>query len=172
MTLGHVALVLILVGFALLWLSRQGRRRMGLPGGRVIYEDMGNGSHRNALISRQHGLSGRPDYLVKTRGGLVPVEVKTGRAPAQPHQGHVMQLAAYCLLVEETYGQRPSHGIIRYADRVFHVDYTPDLEARLLKTLELMRADLAATTVARSHTQPARCRRCGYRDVCGQALVQ
>lgn len=171
MSLGHVALALLLLGLVLLWLVRRDRAHIGLPAGQVIYADTNNQGHpRDALVSYRYGLSGRPDYVVKTRAGLVPVEIKTGQAPPRPHEGHVLQLAAYCLLVEETYGQRPTHGLIRYADRLFRVDYTPDLRASLLQTLAWMRADLAATTVARSHSRPARCRRCGYRDVCGQAL--
>jgi len=169
--LGLLTLVLLLIGLALLWLARWGRERAGLPAGRVIYMDMGGrGRQRVALVSRRHGLSGRPDYLVENRNHVVPVEIKTGLAPPQPHEGHILQLAAYCLLAEETYGYRPTHGIIRYADRSFVVDYTPALEARLLKTLELMRADLLASDVARSHKQPSRCRGCGYRDICDQAL--
>ncbi len=172
MSLGHVALVLLLLGLALLWLVRRDRASIGLPAGRVIYADTNNHGHpRDALASYRYGLSGRPDYVVKTREGLVPVEIKTSPAPPRPHEGHVLQLVAYCLLVEETYGRRPTHGLIRYADRTFRVDYTPELRAALLQTLARMRADLAATTVARNHTQPARCRHCGYRDVCGQALL-
>lgn len=171
MSLGHVALILSLLGLALLWLVRRDRAYLGLPAGPVIYADTNNHGHpRDALVSYRYGLSGRPDYVVKTREGLVPVEIKTGQAPPRPHEGHMLQLAAYCLLLEESTGQRPPHGLIRYADRTFRVAYTPELRAALLQTLAWMRADLAATTVARSHNQPARCRRCGYRDVCGQAL--
>lgn len=171
MSLGHVALALLLLGLALRWWVRRDRAHIGLPAGRVIYADTNNHGHpRDALVSYHYGLSGRPDYVVKTREGLVPVEIKTGQAPPRPHEGHVLQLVAYCLLVEETTGQRPTHGLIRYADRAFRVDYTPELRAALLQTLTWMRADLVAATVARSHNQPARCRRCGYRQVCGQAL--
>jgi len=169
--LGLSSLVLLVVGLVLLWLSRRSRKRSGLPDGRIIYVDMG-GRPREALVSFRYGLSGRPDYLVKNHDTIVPVEVKTSTAPPRPHEGHILQLAAYCLLVEETHGRRPTHGIIRYANRSFDVDYTPALEARLLKTLELMRADRSAGDVARSHKQPSRCRGCGYRDVCGQALSQ
>ena len=55
---------------------------------------------------------------------FIPVEVKTGRTPAAPHDAHIFQLAVYCLLVEKTYGKRPSHGIIHYPSRDFEVDFT------------------------------------------------
>jgi CRISPR-associated exonuclease Cas4 len=80
-------------------------------------------------------------------------------------------LAAYCALVAEEYGKRPSHGLIRYADKTLAVDYTPRLEAELRELLADMRADDGADEVPRSHESPARCRGCGFRGECGEALV-
>jgi hypothetical protein len=77
------------------------------------------------LFARTYQLTGKPDYLVAEGSRLVPVEVKSGRAPEQPYPSHVLQLAAYCLLVEDCYDRRPSRGIIQYTDRAFEVDYTP-----------------------------------------------
>ena len=44
----------------------------------------------------------------------IPVEVKTGRKPKAPFFSHVLQIGAYCLLSEETFGTKPTHGLIRY----------------------------------------------------------
>jgi CRISPR-associated exonuclease Cas4 len=180
--------VLLALGLLLLWLSRRGRIRSGLPQGRVVYTDTGGwGRLERPLFSRQFLLTGKPDYLVADGADVIPVEVKSRRAPAlrlrpstgsghrsgqaQPYPSHVLQLAAYCLLVEECYGRRPSYGIVKYADRAFEVDYTPALEEELLATLEDMRADLAAGDAPRNHDEPRRCRACGYRQRCDQRLV-
>lgn len=101
---------------------------------------------------------------------IVPVEVKTSRAPEAPFDSHVMQLAAYCLLVHETYGARPPYGIVKYPERAFAVDYTPELEAELLETLAAMRAARRARDVPRSHDEPVRCLNCGVRDACDQSM--
>jgi len=53
--------------------------------------------------------------------------VKPNRSSSQPYDSDVLQLAAYCLLVEEIYEQRPEHGLIRYKNQTFAVDYTPQL---------------------------------------------
>ena len=163
--------VLLALGLLLLNLSRRGRARSGLPQGRVIYTDTGGwGRLERPLFSRQFLLTGKPDYLVADGADVIPVEIKSSRAPAQPYPSHILQLAAYCLLVEECYGRRPAYGIVKYADRAFEVDYTPALEEELLATLENMRDDLAAGDAPRNHDEPRRCRACGYRQRCDQAI--
>ena len=173
-------LVLLALGLLLLHLSRRGRVRSGLPQGRVIYTDTGGwGRLERPLFSRQFLLTGKPDYLVADGADVIPVEVKSHRAPAlrlrsgqaQPYPAHILQLAAYCLLVEECYGRRPAYGIVKYADRAFEVDYTPALEEELLATLEDMRDDLAAGDAPRNHDEPRRCLACGYRQRCDQRLA-
>lgn len=163
---------LLVLGLVLLWLARRGQAQSGLPQGRVVYSDTGGwGRLERPLFSREFALTGKPDYLVADGSDLIPVEVKSGPAPAQPYPSHILQLAAYCLLVEECYRRRPPYGVIKYADRTFEVDYTPELEEALLKTLDSMRADLADGCAARNHDEPQRCRVCGYRVQCDQRLV-
>jgi CRISPR-associated exonuclease Cas4 len=173
--MGWLLLVAALLGGLGLWLLlRSGalRQESGLPVGRVTYVDTGAWDrNERSLFSNRHRLTGRPDYLVETRRGVVPVEVKSGAAPEQPYEAHVLQLAAYCLLVEEQEGQAPSHGILKYADRAFEVDYTPRLRTELLRTLDALRRDLGARNVKRDHDEPARCLGCGYRERCGQRLA-
>jgi CRISPR-associated exonuclease Cas4 len=147
------------------------RRETGLPVGRVTYVDTGAWDRcERPLFSNRYRLTGRPDYLVQSGQGVIPVEVKSGQAPDQPYAAHVLQLAAYCLLVEEQEGRAPSHGILKYRDGAFEVDYTPALRTELLDTLDAIRADLRARDVGRSHEEPGRCRGCGYGEKCGQGL--
>jgi CRISPR-associated exonuclease Cas4 len=115
-------------------------------------------------------LTGKPDYLVEQNGKIIPVEVKSGRAPEAPYDSHIYQLAAYCLLVEKTYHTRPPYGIIHYENRDFSVDYTHDLENALVDLLVEIQRDTHKKNVPRSHEQPARCAKCGYRNVCDERL--
>jgi CRISPR-associated exonuclease Cas4 len=165
------ALFLFILAIILLWLSSRQRKQAGLPGGRIIYTDTRAwGEVEKPLYDAQLGLAGKPDYLVEQNGQIIPVEVKSGRAPDAPYDSHIYQIAAYCLLVQRGMGKRPPYGIIHYSDRDFAVDYTPELENNLLDVLAEMRRDEARTGVARSHEVPARCHRCGYRDLCDQKL--
>jgi CRISPR-associated exonuclease Cas4 len=164
----------VLAGLGLWLLVRSGtvRREAGLPVGRVTYVDTGAWDRcERPLFSNRHRLTGRPDYLVSTREGVIPVEVKSGAAPEQPYPAHILQLAAYCLLVEEQESRLPPHGILKYDDRAFEIDYTPGLRAELLETLDAIRHDLHARHVDRSHDDPGRCRGCGYRERCDQRLA-
>jgi CRISPR-associated exonuclease Cas4 len=171
MTLIIVACLLVL-GLLLLWLGQRGRARSGLPEGRIVYTDAGGWRRpERPLFSRRLLLTGKPDYLVHSGDDVIPVEVKSRRAPKQPYASHVLQLAAYCLLVEEAYRQRPSYGIIKYADRSFRVEYEAGLEEELLETLNRMRADLAAGHASRLHNVPHRCTACGHREHCDQRLT-
>ena len=167
----YIALVLFLLAVIFFWQSARQRRSAGLPGGRVIYSDTRAwGKVEKPLYDNALGLTGKPDYLVEQNGRLIPVEVKSGRAPEAPYDSHIYQVAAYCLLVERTMGSRPPYGIIHYADRDFAVDYTHDLENALLDILAEIRRDERRDEVNRSHDNPARCAKCGFRNVCEEKL--
>ena len=168
------ALILLILAILIWLLAQRARRATGLPAGMVMYTDMhaqGWSRVEKPLFSSALQLTGKPDYLVRGSQGIIPVEVKSGPAPAGgPREGHIYQLAAYCALVAETYEQRPAYGLIQYADQTLAVDYTPALEAELLDLLAEIRADAEADEVDRSHESAARCRACGFREVCDQAL--
>jgi CRISPR-associated exonuclease Cas4 len=59
---------------------------------------------------------------------------------------------------------------LHYQNRTFAIDFTPALEASLLDILSDMRAQERLKDVSRSHNEPARCRGCGYRNTCDQAM--
>jgi CRISPR-associated exonuclease Cas4 len=165
---------LLLVSAALaLWLAAvHSRERLGLPSGRIVYTDTdGWKPCMRVLFSRQYALTGKPDYLVQERRATVPVEVKPTRRAQQPHPGDVLQLAAYCLLIEEESGRRPPWGYLKYQDAVWRIDYTPSLREQLLARLLHMRRDLVAPDVPPSHDEPWRCLHCGQRAHCTRRLA-
>ncbi len=169
----YLALLLALLAFIFFWQSNRQRSQAGLPGGRVIYTDTrGWGSKlEKPLFYAALELTGKPDYLIQKNGQIIPVEVKSGRAPDAPYDSHIYQLASYCLLVEKTYGKRPPYGIIHYEGKDFAVDYTHELEQSLLELLTEMKRDEFRKDVARSHEQASRCKRCGFREACDQSLA-
>lgn len=167
------ALLLLAAGVVLLVRARREREETGLPRGDIIYQDTlrTETAVLDPLFSRTFRLAGKPDYLIEENGEIVPVEVKSGRAPSRPYESHVMQLAAYCLLVSDIYGWRPTHGVIRYSDRQFTVPYTVEVEDDLLKVMDAIRFDVSAPNVHRSHAQPGRCMACSFRYTCDEALL-
>jgi|Deesub1362A_J573_1020465.scaffolds.fasta_scaffold02154_11 CRISPR-associated exonuclease Cas4 len=164
------SLALGLLGLWLLWSARRRQRGMGFPPGRWIQID-GRWLQRQeqALFDPSLGLTGRPDYLIRRGGRIIPVEAKSRRAPAQPYPSHLLQLAAYCRLVEVVYGARPPYGILKYADRSLALPYDAALENLLVETLRAMQR-AAGQELHRSHQEARRCRHCPYRDPCEERL--
>ncbi|HWR67126.1 MAG TPA: PD-(D/E)XK nuclease family protein [Bellilinea sp.] len=166
-----LALLLAIAALVLLWLSQRQQRSAGLPAGRVLYADPKViGAPERPLYDADTHLTGKPDYLVDDHGVIIPVEVKSGWAPPEPHPGHIYQLLAYCLLVERTYEKRPPYGILRYKNRSFTIDYTPEAERELLTLLDEMHAAARQKELNRSHEDRNRCAHCGYRSSCDQRL--
>ncbi len=192
-TLALTALLCLLV-FAAWYAAAAARResaRSGLPKGSVIYSDTNKPVGRLApaemgregvkqerpLRSEALGLVGRPDYLIETDAGVVPVEAKSAAAPpnGRPRDSHVAQLAAYCLLVEDVLGASVPYGLVKYRDREVRVEYTDEMRGRALALIEEMKADMGASArgeeVHRSHEDPRRCAGCSVRDACTESLV-
>ncbi len=188
-TLALSTLLCVLV-FAAWFAGRAARReseRSGLPKGSVIYSDTSKPVGRIApaevgregvkqerpLRSETLGLVGRPDYLIETGGGVVPVEAKSAVVPpdGRPRDSHVAQLAAYCLLVEDVLGASVPYGLIKYRDRKVRVEYTPELKESALALIEEMNDAAHADEVHRSHEDPRRCAGCSLRDVCTESLA-
>lgn len=170
-----LVLVLLMLGTAV-WLWRRSGtmwQESGLPQGNVIYSDTGTWfPNSQPLYAPNLGLAGKPDYLVEQAdGSIVPVELKSGRAPHEPWEGHVLQLAAYCLLVAENYGVRPPFGILQYQDKAFAIDYSDSLEEDLLDLLTEMRESQFEGELDRDHSDWQRCNGCSLRRHCHQRLA-
>ena len=167
----YFAVILFVIGLLLLAYTRKSQRESGIPGGKVIYLDTdGWKPVESPLFDPTTRLVGRPDYLVRSAQEIIPVEVKSSRISDNPLEGHTLQLAAYCRLVEHEYHVRPSHGIINYPEKTFSVDYSPELEQTLYSLLNEIRSIENWNSVKRSHDSAARCRACGYRSICYQKI--
>ena len=167
----YLGLFFVLLAVLLLFLSKRQRKEAGLPEGRVIYSDTRAwGKVEKPFYDALLGLTGKPDYLVEQNGVPIPIEVKSGWAPPQPHQGHIYQLAAYCLLIKQSTGKRPPYGLLHYRNRTFAIDFTPELETGLMELLAEMRLQDRQGEADRSHEEVTRCDHCGYRQLCDQRL--
>ena len=163
-----------IIAAILAWLLGRPRfAQTGLLALKIRYANVGTIYQQPSLISARYGLSGRPDYLVRVDDGVVPVELKSGRSPrsGRPYKGHMLQLAAYCLLVEDVCQAFVPYGLLQYEDRCIRVEYTSSLRRDLLGTLQEMRTAKRGGELHINHNCPAKCRSCGCRAVCGEGLL-
>lgn len=77
---------------------------------RVVYSDgvrlkPAKGISGESLVSQRYGIAGKPDQIIMEGGYYIPVELKSSSRPRKPYRGHVLQLAAYCLILEEVTGR-------------------------------------------------------------------
>lgn len=172
-----ITIFVILSGFLLLWLAQHTHQQTGLPVGEVIYSDMGAWQEvEEPLISRRYGLVGKPDYLVQVTENRqtvpIPIEVKSRKRPPVIYENHTLQLATYCLLVEEKFKTTPPYGILHYADATLKIEFTEQLRYQVLAAAEAIRQARSVPDVARSHADPSRCQHCGYLHACGEQALQ
>src|SRR5215472_2607579 len=142
------------------------RRVLGLPSGDLVYEDTdGQGE---ILYSDQVPLIGKPDYIIQlTNGQLVPIELKLSVQNATtPQSNHIMQMAAYCLILEDYSEVPPTHGIVRYANGDFTIDYTPTLRKKVIRLLTEMRNCNEKQRPQLVRQKVTKCRACTFQPIC------
>jgi CRISPR-associated exonuclease Cas4 len=167
-----IAIILTVIAAILLWFAQRQSKTAGLPYGKIIYNDTRAWNRvEKTLFHPTFRLAGKPDYVVKQGNTLIPVEIKSTRIKDAPLDGHIYQLAAYCLLIQNEYGIRPSYGILGYSNRSYKIDYTEKMELSLTELLEEMRSKLIKKNIPRSHNEEKRCIRCGYNSICDQRLA-
>ena len=172
-TMLFVALSMLVVsGAALMAISQRLGRKSGLPEGEIFYDDT-TGRDEGNFFSNRLLMAGKPDYLIKDRNGnLIPVEVKSSNVPraGRPYESHLMQLAAYFLLIEDVMQQPVPYGLIRYRNRTVRIANSDELRARLMEVIAQMRRLMTRVSAHRSHNQTNRCSSCSLAEFCDERL--
>jgi CRISPR-associated exonuclease Cas4 len=129
------------------------KKRLGSLGKPLLYTD--NDIHGSeVLYAKSLALKGKPDAIIRTRDGIMPLEIKTGRTPKAPRESHIMQLMAYCYLVEEKYHKRPAGGILQYSKTgtEFRIPYTEEAEESIKMIVqEILEAKSKGQSFSCSH---------------------
>jgi len=142
---------------------KQNKNSLHLPNGDVTYADL----HKPAkpLFSIIHRLSGKPDYILNHDDMLIPVEYKSGRY-THPASHHILQLAAYCQLIEDVEDHYVPFGWIVYPTGRFKIPFNAQLRLQLQHTMDEIREQINNIPPERPHNFARRCRTCSYNAVC------
>ncbi|MFG1449043.1 MAG: PD-(D/E)XK nuclease family protein [Thermoplasmataceae archaeon] len=137
------------------------------PGSRRIYSDLS--SSGKIIVSNRYRISGKPDMIMRKGRYLVPFEYKSTDAD-RPRSGHLLQMAAYFLILEENFPElRVDHGVLEYRRKKFRIENSRELRDQLLKTVHKMRG--SNLNGKRNHNNPGKCFRCSFKDSCLQNLI-
>jgi len=171
----EVLALLFLIGASLaLYLSLSfGRRAERMRheraiNGEIRYVDAAKDKPR-LLRSEMYGLLGRPDYILEVEGEMVPVEMKSGRIPRGPLFSHILQVGAYCLMLQEE-GAKVSHGILKYAEIEHEIEFDQELRELVISKVAEMRELQKTGEVHRNHHRPGKCASCSRREMCPEHL--
>ena len=176
MILSFMATALTTIAVVLFLLAAQSRKRIGIPAGALVYQDLpGQPFDGKSLRSHALGISGKPDCLIRTVAGIVPVELKYASRPpgrGEVYPSHMIQALAYCALVEDQIKVPAPYALVIYAgQRVRRVEFTQQRRRWLLDTIRQLELARERQLANRNHDHPARCARCGVRSRCDQALL-
>jgi CRISPR-associated exonuclease Cas4 len=164
-----ISIAALLLSLALKYRAISQAAELGFSGA-IIF---GTADHGQIFISDTYGLVGTPDYVLDEAGAYVPIERKSRQlSEARPYESEILQLAAYCLLVEERFGKAVRVGRLQYPNQSVDIAFDDQLRERLLSSLDAVKAADLLPDVPRSHNSPARCRGCGFRRVCTDSLAR
>ena len=146
---------------------REEKESFGIPDGRIMYSDLNVPAV--PLFSKRSRLIGKPDYIVQKENHCIPVEIKSGGG-THPHESQVLQLAAYCQILEETSEVFVPEGILVYNNVLYTIPFDPKMRFELEFIMKTMRASLQNGIVQRNHQDLARCNHCSMKRYCTNAL--
>lgn len=141
---------------------------------KLVYTDMYTENKREditygkILYSEKYDIQGKPDLIYRHRitGDLLVVEIKSGQTD-WPHNGDLLQVGAYMLIVEDIYSKAPKKAIISYKNKCFVVRNTHFLRRNVQETAGRMR-QMLITGKEEANPSFANCRSC----VCDQTVCE
>ena len=137
--------------------------------GKITYSDLN--APAKPLFSRRYRIAGKPDYIVKKNNRYIPVEVKIGLYNA-PQKNHILQLAAYCQLVEENYRSFVPYGVLVYdKTKQYKIPFDPKLRFELEQSIKKMRYIIQTGRLERNHNEYHRCKNCSMKTYCEMKIV-
>lgn len=128
---------------------KKSKKNRSFFGYKIIYSDQKNADAKSDIIyskllkNEKYDIKGKPDFVYQSviNGNIIPVELKSGLIEdrVSPHEGDLLQLAAYFLISEDYFKASSKEGFIIYSDYMFRIKNTRKLKRKLLKTLKNMR---------------------------------
>lgn len=170
-----VGIIIMIIALVVYYLSYTKSRTVtklklefGIPEGKITYTDLDKPN--KPIFSNRLKLVGKPDYIVKRNEKYIPVELKSG-SPDIPFKNHVLQLAAYCLILEDVKRTRVPFGVLAYGNHQHIIPFDKNLRKELKEVIDEIRSKISEKVVKRNHNFANRCMFCSFRDYCDVKLA-
>jgi len=144
------------------------KKELRIPEGTISYSDLNVPG--KALFSKKLQLTGKPDYIVQLKQRYIPIELKSSTSPT-PQKHHILQLAAYCQLLEDQYQEFVPYGLLVYQNTDFTIPFNPKLRFELATILKEMRWSMHSPSVTLNHSNPHKCLFCSMKHHCAIKLA-
>ena len=144
------------------------KKHYRIPKGKMTYSDLNVPA--KPFFSKRYRTTGKPDYVIIENNKYIPIELKSG-SHIMPRKNHIMQLATYCQLLEETYGGFVPYGRLVYNDADFKIPFDPKLRFELESVITTMRKSLQHGNVEINHSDINKCRSCSMKKYCNDNLI-
>lgn len=121
------------------------------------------------IASQNLYLTGKIDQVQVFPTMLLPVELKTGKAPKEgAWEDHKIQLAAYALLLEDSFKVPINSGIIRYVDdnQARSIEINPFLKDQVKELVKEVKAMLSSEKLPPLNKNENKCRSCSLKEIC------
>jgi CRISPR-associated exonuclease Cas4 len=136
--------------------------------GKIEY--IGANQTQEPLTSKTYNIRGTPDYIIQLDNEYIPVEEKSSNAYSPPFP-HVIQITAYCMMVQDAYGIAPPYGIIKYKNAEFKIPYEQRWIDLVVDIRQKIIDDTAKGEAHRNHYNGKKCSHCNVRENCPEKLM-
>jgi CRISPR-associated exonuclease Cas4 len=144
------------------------KKQYRIPNGKITYSDLNIPA--KPFFSKRYRTTGKPDYVIIENDKYIPIELKSGSG-YMPRENHILQIATYCQLLEETYGGFVPYGRLVYNDSDFKIPFDPKLRFELESAITKMRYSLHQRKIRLNHNNPGKCRVCTMRKYCRDNII-
>ena len=114
-------------------------------------------------------LSGKIDQVLVYPDGVVPIELKSGKAPKEgAWDNHKVQLAAYALLLENIFKIDVKSGYVKYVDENVsrRVEINPFLRDQVKSLIRQVKDLLDSKNLPNKCKNENKCTKCGLKKIC------
>ncbi len=121
------------------------------------------------INSKKLNLVGVIDKLEVYENKIIPFELKTGSMPVEGvWPSHRVQLAAYCMLLEENYDTKINGGFVHYLDgkEKRKIILNPFLKAEIIQLIKEVENLLRQKEIPEMQENENKCKNCGLKESC------